>query len=43
MATANEENKCDMIDVPGEGDWEKSQAVPVIRKQDITGIEFPNV
>lgn len=47
LGTAHEENKCDMIDVPGEGidtgDEEKSQAVPVIQKQDITGIEFPNL
>ena len=38
--TSNEEIKCDMEGIPGEGiDREKSQAVPTIQKGGITGIK----
>ena len=42
----HKEIRGDMVDASGEGidtdDREQSQAVPMIKKQDIIGIEFPN-
>jgi hypothetical protein len=36
-----------MVEAPREGidigDRDQSQAVPVVNKQDVTGIEFPNL
>lgn len=32
-----------MAVTPEEGDRAQSQAVPVVKEQDVTGIEFPNL
>ena len=45
--TANEEIRGDMVSAPREvidtSDGKESQAVPMIQKQDITGVKIPNL
>lgn len=47
LGRANKEIRADMVDASGEdidiGNWEQSQAVPILLIQDITGIEFPDL